>query len=217
VTTQLTQPPINLPDCFKWFKDLPQQNEAIAWLDSQLTEAQRTGLAQRFRAKPKTQKPPTQAMLSMTWTGKYHATGFRIFRLAVVQDDATLDQIPVLSGAACTQYESFVHPAEDYSGSLRCLPEGIYSVGIVEDSRSEGLNSWGEGLGRWAIALNVIAKHQVNNRSAFYIHDDANRSYSMGSAGCICPFESEDLGKILTWMEVYNPLELICDLGTGLL
>jgi hypothetical protein len=136
----------------------------------------------------------------------------------LVNGDRIVDQMSVLSGAGVTQDEGFVRPEDDYSGSLRCLPEGIYDLGAVEDSRSEGLESWGEGLGRWAIALNVIPSHAVNNRSAFYIHDDANRSYAKGSAGCICPFRLEDMNRIVAWMSAQAaPKQLVCDLGTGFL
>jgi hypothetical protein len=220
----MTLKEIRLPDCFAWWKALPQQQDAVKWLDAQLSDEQRAEFGRRFRANPeaianiKAQVAIASVYLKLTWTGSYDQTGFRVFRLALVNDEVMVDQIPVLSGAGVTQDEDFVRPEDDYSGSLRCLPEGIYDLGAVEDSRSEGLESWGEGLGRWAIALNVIPDHAVNNRSAFYIHDDANRSYAKGSAGCICPFKVEDMNRIMGWMSAYTkPKQLVCDLKTGFL
>jgi hypothetical protein len=224
--------PIQLPDCFKWWKNLPQQIDAVEWLNNQLTDEQRAEFGRRFRANPtaaiaikdapEIEEVPADVeqdvWLKMNWTGSYDPDGFRIFKLALYNNGNIVDQISVLSGAGVTQDEAFVRPEDDYSGSLRCLPEGIYNLGIVEDSRDEGAESWGEGIGRWAIALNVIDNHAVNNRSAFYIHDDSNRDYSKGSAGCICPFKADGMQRIIGWLEAKTkPSQMVCDLGTGFL
>ena len=120
----------------------------------------------------------------------------------------------MLSGAGFTQSEPFVRPQQDYSGSMRCLPEGIYELGPVEDA-GKG-QSWGAGLGRYAIELKP--KTNVGGRSALFIHLDANKTVSPGSAGCVCPFNDQDIFRIMGWLSQTNaPKELVCDLGMGTL
>lgn len=143
----------------------------------------------------------------------YYKSGFRVFSLDLYNDEGKkADSVAVLSGAASTQYSPFVRPERDYSGSNRCLPEGVYKLGPLEDAGANA--SWGEGLGRWWVSVDAV--YPVNSRSAFGIHDDANRAYSMGSAGCVCPWNSDGLARIVGWFKQQaRPAELVCDLGTG--
>lgn len=156
------------------------------------------------------------SFLYLTFADRYQ-NGFRVFDLALYNSEGKkADAIPVLSGSALRQYSRFIHPSKDYAGSGNPLPEGIYDLGSLEDSISSGKESWGEGIGRYWIS--VDSRFNVNNRSSFGIHDDDNREYSPGSAGCICPFASKQMGTILKWIKQQaRPSFLICNLNTGFL
>jgi hypothetical protein len=138
----------------------------------------------------------------------------RIFRLELRNDGKVVDALPVYAGHTSVQREALIHPTLDRPGSLRPIPEGVYGVGPVED-RGPG-RSWGEGIGRYWIDLPAIPQYHANNRSAFGIHDDDNRSYSLGSAGCIVPPKTQDLYRILGWCNAANPPKyLAVDYGFG--
>lgn len=154
------------------------------------------------------------SILYLVYANRYYQ-GFRVFNLEFYSTEGKkVDSLPVLSGSASTQYSDMVAPEKDYSGSGRCLPEGVYSLGELEDIGTG--RSWGEGIGRYWVS--VDATNPVNSRGNFGIHDDANRSYSMGSLGCVCPFSSEGYDRIVGWMtQKSRPQYLICNLGTGFL
>lgn len=156
------------------------------------------------------------SFLYMRFADKYH-DGFRVFDLGLYnQLGIKVDGISVLSGSSNRQYSELIHPSKDYAGSGNPLPEGVYDLGEVEDARNEGKDSFGEGIGRYWIRLNQ--RFHVNDRDAFGVHDDENREYSPGSAGCVCPFASIKMQTILSWMrQKARPRYLICDLGTGFL
>jgi hypothetical protein len=205
--------PINILDTYKYYRGLPGQVEAARYLDSILTEDEKTHFSQLYRDNPPTQ--PQQAPPTVDMTMTFHGTyiyGFREFDLALTNNGKSVDRVSVLSGAGSTQTEPFVLPSKDYPGSLRCLPEGYYEVGPVEDAGAG--QSWGEGLGRYVIELKPLSN--VGGRSAFFIHVDANKSYSPGSAGCPCPFNDKDIFKVMGWLnQKAKPELLICDLGLG--
>lgn len=203
---------IKLLDAFKFYKALPGQVKGIEYLDSLLTEQQRENFAKFYRDNPPPPLPAaTEIYLLMTYSGEYQS-GFRKFNLDLMNGDRRVDRVAVLSGAGFTQDEAFVKPSQDYSGSMRCLPEGIYELGPVEDAGAG--QSWGAGLGRWAIELKP--KSPIGGRSALFIHLDANKASSPGSAGCVCPFNDGDIYKIMGWLQQKTkPTKLICDLGMG--
>ena len=213
--------PIKLINSFTWFRGQAHQEAAIQWLDQNLPDELREEFGRKFRQKPVEMKltQPSIVQLEMSWTGKTDPRGFRIFRLTLTNNGRAVDAIDVLSGNSLTQTENFIRPEQDYSGSGRCLPEGVYSVGHVEDSQLlPAAPSWGEGIGRYWMSLEVLPRYASNNRSAFGIHADDNASYSPGSSGCVCPLDTKDLKTILKWMSAKaRPVQLVCDLKTGFL
>lgn len=204
---------IKITDAAKYFKGLPHQVEAFQYLQGLISEPELKRFAELYRT-PKAEPPqPADIRLVMKPSGD-RLNGFRVFRLQLVNDGKTVDQVSVLSGGGYTQDESFVRPENDYSGSMRCLPEGVYAIGPVEDAGSG--QSWGEGLGRYWISINNV--NPQNNRANFGIHLDDNAAYSPGSAGCVCPFNPNDFAKILKWLNAKaRPDYLYCDLGLGTL
>ena len=132
------------------------------------------------------------------------------FVLAWTKNGEPVDQMIVLSGAPNTD---IVEPADDYAGSLRPLPEGIYNVGPVE-------RGWfGDTMGNIAVELVIQSSYAANDRSAIFIHEDANRSMgSPGSAGCICPYTAADMERVAGWLNSFNrPNFIVVDHGLGFL
>lgn len=216
---------IKLLDTYKWWKAQPQQLEAVKWLDQNLSKEQREEFQKLFRAKPANPQPlkprtpvKSRTWLLLEWSGTYedhYDTSFKALELKLMAGDKKVDSAWVLSGGEYAQSENFVHPADDWSGSLRPIPENVYAVGPVEDA-GEG-SSWGPGLGRWWVDL--TPKFHPNNRSAIGIHVDANAAIgSEGSAGCICPFNPNDINRIIGWLRQQSrPKELVVNWGMGYL
>lgn len=213
--------PIKLQETYKYWRGYPHQLDAVNWLDKNLTPEQRAEFEKRFRAAPVT--PPTlqvtpvkaSVWLYLMPTGDY-VNGFRKLRLQLRSGAKVVDTVACISGADYRQDEPFVHPNRDWSGSDRPIPENVYALGPLEDSLVDrGTYSWGEGLGQYWVEL--TPKHHPNNRSAIGIHEDANASYSPGSAGCVCPLGNGIL-RVAKWMQAAaRPKELIVDWSTGYL
>jgi hypothetical protein len=152
--------------------------------------------------------------LQMKGTGRYHL-GFRVFELALMNGSKKVDAVSCLSGYAGRQYTAIPHPTSDYSRSGNPCPENVYDFpnGLEDAGRGD---SWGEGLGRFWVGLEP--RYAANDRSAIGIHDDANREYSRGSAGCICPFSPSGIERIVGWFKQSQPPKyLIVDHGFGYL
>ncbi len=212
--------PIKLINSFTWYRGQPHQETAIQWLDRNLRDDIREEFGRRFRQKPPERSLPSIVQLEMNWTNRLDRRGFRIFRLALTNTGKEVDAIEVLSGDLPSQSSNFIRPEKDFSGSGRCLPEGVYSIGHLEDSQLiRSTPAWDNpGIGRYWISLEVLPQYKVNNRGAFGIHADANASYAPGSIGCVCPLDANGLKKILNWMSAKaRPVQLVCDLKTGFL
>ncbi len=148
--------------------------------------------------------------LLMLPTAKRDRYGLIEFDLSLRNNGKAVDRVIVSSGQPNRQ--ELVHPAIDYPGSLRPLPEGCYRIGNVEHNP----NGWGPGLGNWWVDL--IPVKPANSRSAFGIHLDANISRSPGSAGCVTPATADRLDRVLKWIEAKNrPTYLFADYGKGYL
>jgi hypothetical protein len=151
--------------------------------------------------------------LYLTWPGTY-LDGFKRLQLDLMNGKARVDRVPALSGFANCQMENFIHPSLDESGSGRPISEGVYRIGIPEYNP----HSWGDGLGYWWSDLVVQPEFRVNTRSAFGIHDDFNRSYAKGSAGCVVTYSTNDFQRILKWLQFRSrPTTLVVDWKLGFL
>lgn len=148
--------------------------------------------------------------LTLKPTGQRDDYGCLTFTLSWTKNGDPVDQMTVLSGAPNTD---IVYPTEDFSGSLRPLPEGVYNLGPVE-------RGWfGEAIGNIAVELLVQPAYKVNNRSAFFIHEDANRAMGApGSAGCVSPYTATDMERVASWLNARSrPQYLVADYGLGFL
>lgn len=152
--------------------------------------------------------------LIMKPTGKRDRWDFRQFDLALTNNGKAVDRVTVISGGGAAQYERFVYPTKDYSGSFRPVPEGIYLIGKPEHGW------WGEAIGEIWIGLEAIKSSKVNDRENIGMHCDYNRRIPgyMGSAGCVCTYDNAGIERIAQWCEAQHPPEhLVVDYGLGFL
>lgn len=146
--------------------------------------------------------------LRCTPAGQRDEWGCLQFRLDRMRDTVVLDRVIVISGAP---YANILHPTDDYSGSMAPCPEGVYNLGPVE-------RGWfGASIGAIAIELMVQERYRANDRSLIFIHEDANRDYAPGSAGCLCPVSASDMEQVAAWFSAARPDSLVMDCGLGFL
>lgn len=85
-----------------------------------------------------------------------------------------------------------VTPWEDYPGSCRPIPQGLYTIGKpVHESESE----MDDAIGPDWIPLDP--QTEIGGRSGFLIHRDWNYLNSPGTAGCIAPCVNSHMDLIL--------------------
>jgi muramidase (phage lysozyme) len=165
--------------------------------------------------------PPAVAGLTelvLTSTEGFDDLGLRKFLLAIYQEGKRVTpNLIVSSGQPAVQ--RLIHPKDDYSGSGRAIPEGLYAIGKVERSPT---GSWGEGIGPIWIALEPWKGFRANNRSAIGVHVDFNRHdrvtrqpKSPGSIGCVATLTVQDAETVCTWLDKFRPQWLVVDYGKG--
>lgn len=85
-----------------------------------------------------------------------------------------------------------VPPKEDYPGSCRPIPQGLYTIGLpVHESESE----MDDAIGPDWIPLTPLTP--IGGRDGFLIHRDWNYVRSPGTAGCPAPCVHEHMNQIL--------------------
>jgi len=101
---------------------------------------------------------------------------------------------PTLGMVACSGapgHQVYRPANEDWSGSKRPCPEGVYRV------NGPFYGNWGEGIGKVCFTLEPVVR--VNNRTHLLIHADDNRRYAPGSLGCVCPLTGKDMKLVTDW------------------
>lgn len=205
-------PPIKILDTYKFYKGLPGQVKAAQYLDKILTAQQKEDFAALYRSNSAPVAPPATVYLLCEKTEGYDNYGLRILRLSLMNGDRTVDKIAACSGQLYAQ--EFIDPRNDYSGSMRPCPEGVYDVGAIDDIGYDPGAS--DGFGRYFVP--IVQRSAPNNRSAFGLHQDRNRNTSPGSAGCLSPYTFEDISKVITWLRAAaKPQYLVVDWGVGYL
>jgi hypothetical protein len=201
---------IKIADAFKFYKGSEGQVKAAIYLDDILTDEQKIKFQDLYR-KPPAKIAKQKEYIYMKWSGQYDEYGLKIFGFYFMSGDTVVDKVAVCSGQNYAQ--DVVRPLDDYSGSMRPCPEGVYDLGAVDDLGYDPGSS--DGFGQYVIPLLPRANIQ---RSQLLIHADRNRSTSPGSAGCCCPFNPENMLKIVNWMRQQSaPKYLIVDHELGFL
>jgi hypothetical protein len=206
-------PLIKIPDAFKFYKGTEGQVAAADYLDSVLSDDEKTKFQDLFRQPPpqKAEEAKQDTYIYMKWSGQYDEYGLKIFGFYFMNGQTAIDKVAVCSGQAYAQ--DVVWPLDDYAGSMRPCPEGVYDLGAIDDLGYDPGSS--DGFGQYVIPLLPRA---AIGRSALLIHADRNRSTSPGSAGCCCPFNPENMLKIIGWMRQKSaPKYLIVDHELGFL
>ncbi len=203
---------IKILDTYKFYKGLPGQVKAAEYLDGILTNPQKAEVAKLYRSNPEPVTLPSTIFLLCERTESYDEFGLRILRLSLMNGDRTVDKIAVCSGQSYAQ--EFIDPRDDYSGSMRPAPEGVYDFGAISDLGYDPGS--GDGFGRYFIP--IVQRSAPNNRGEFGMHQDRNRATSPGSAGCVSPYNANDMLRIVGWFDaISKPKYLVVDWGFGYL
>ena len=110
--------------------------------------------------------------------------------LYFIQNKKITDKVVgVVSGNASTQVY-FPKASPGPAGSLKPIPEGIYSLEKPESSDIQAIGPWFAPI-----------VPDPSPRGEFGIHLDGNRSSSPGTAGCIGLPDTVSLNKFLVWMK----------------
>lgn len=151
-------------------------------------------------------------LLVLTYLNKLDQFGFKQLLLRFVNNGKTIDQLSVVSGGKAQQSEAFVNPKNDFSGSGRPIPEGVYTIGkLIKMSAAEA------GVGYNKIPLDVIPDFKLNNRTEILFHDDYNRQEARGSLGCVVTYNDVDMQRIIKWVTAQtHPTHLVVDWNFGL-
>jgi hypothetical protein len=115
--------------------------------------------------------------------------------------------IEMISGLP--QYEH-CHPHNDYAGSCRPIPEGIYTVGEPVYEHPEDCDP--------AIGPDWIPLYPTTNisgRDGFLIHRDWNYAIAPGTAGCPAPMRHADMDRIVEAVADGEFVTLVVDYGYG--
>jgi hypothetical protein len=198
------------------YKKLPHQLAAFKWLDAELTDDQREMFARLYRTDPVTPPAAKDGFIELrfTPTGSFTGAGLRRFNLHLTNNGTPVDGIVAYSGQPGDVQRNLVHPTKDSSGSMRPIPEGVYSIGKIETAPT----SWGDGLGKYWIAIEVLPAFRANNRGDFGFHIDANAVYKPGSAGCIVTPVEDNFMRLLGWLRADSPpVHLVVDYDLGFL
>lgn len=140
--------------------------------------------------------------------GQVGPEGVEPLRMALWVDGKEDDHVLAYSGAPGAQ--NFRTLANERRGVLEPIPEGSYhEIGALE---------WAGGPGNyqtyWSSALGPVVA-QIYGERAIMMHLDANRSYSPGSAGCLCPVDLVSLKKVVAWWTEGKPERVEVDWGLG--
>lgn len=103
------------------------------------------------------------------------------------------------------------HPYEDYPGSYRPIPEGLYDVGKPQHDIRYAIP--GDPIGPdW---IDLYPKTNIGGRSGILIHKDYNWQTSPGTAGCISPTRNRDMDVIIELVKSHQLETLRVSYGYG--
>jgi hypothetical protein len=103
-------------------------------------------------------------------------------------------------------------PSEDYPGSCRPIPEGVYKIGQIVKECEETCDG---AIGPDWIELIVLS--DIGGRNAFLIHRDWNYHLSPGTAGCPAPLRHTDMDVIIDAIRQQKITHFVADYGYGTL
>lgn len=178
--------------------DLAGRNTWFAYLPH--AELLKDGVAIAPYVSPSTSLPGPTNHLRMNRSGACDQFGGELFKLSWIKDGRLVDALHVVSGQPGLKG---VRCSDDHCGSMRPCPEGTYRLGEVEEGR------WGDAIGDYWISING-----TEPREAVGIHQDANRAWAPGTAGCLGALNQSDMIRICGWRNA-GAAVLVVDHGLG--
>lgn len=145
----------------------------------------------------------SESVVRINRTSKTSANGLVELQVALTRNGAIVDQLPAISGVGSRQ--AFRTGELSKSGSMEPLPEGYWSLGVVEwasGTKGDYTRSWADpndGLGPVWITMNPLF---TTERTGIGFHLDNNAPVGMpGTAGCIGILNKTDLAKLVSWFD----------------
>ena len=209
-----------LHNAFKYYRSLSHQDEAIAFLERELSEYQQQEFFRLF-SPPQPPAKTHEPFMLLTATYGFANNGLRILRLDFYKDGKHYHTMPAYSGIVTTQASWCFQQAKDSPPEV-CMPipEGLYHLpgapgdpdvtlewaqGRVDDYTT----SWGRGLG----PLWVQLQYQGDTaRDHLGMHLDGG---GPGSAGCVVFRDTDALKRFVKAMREVDPCKLYVDWGLG--
>jgi|GEM_PF-4541097 hypothetical protein len=145
----------------------------------------------------------SESVIQINRTSKTNPNGLVELQVALLRNGAIVDQLPAIAGVGSKQ--AFRTPEQSRSGSMEPLPEGYWSLGVVEWAsgiKNDYTRSWpdpNDGLGPVWITMNPLFSTE---RTDIGFHLDNNASRGMpGTAGCVGILNKTDLSKLVNWFD----------------
>lgn len=211
-----TTSPISLVNAVKYYDSQPHQIEAFKWLDGQITESQRLQFGTLYRALPGAtvkaslpvaSKPQPYFIFDMPLKDKPSAN--------IIVGTLRLKGFPNIDSVSewdCTSGQ----PRYQYSGATDMKGKGaLPGHKYVKDSKGQPIKHYWVNTSPYNLkhvkgiagnAFHILPDPITINgvqRSELMIHNDANRLYSPGSAGCIVALSNA------TWKEIEDAINAI--------
>jgi hypothetical protein len=149
-----------------------------------------------------------------TRLNKRDGYGLELLKTTVYKEGKSIGSVSMVSGQAYAQ--TFRKGKETYAGSMEPAPELREGYKIHDIQWSGGKDNYSgsvhsSGLGPWLVWLEE--DRSDCRRSEICFHQDWNRSYSPGSAGCLCTTCLEDSKKLIALLRQADPKKLFVDWG----
>lgn len=145
------------------------------------------------------------AFLEVTLTPDRTEAGERLLNVDLVLDGQVIQRLQAISGKPDVQY--FRTGRESIAGSREPLPQGIYTIGAVDQGPDLPLS-----LG--PIFIEIFPQF-ATQRSALGIHLDGDRAFQQGAGtlGCLGLLSQQDIDTVTNFVTTYHPRRLVVDYG----
>jgi GH24 family phage-related lysozyme (muramidase) len=204
ISSAPTEKPISLLNVVKHYKDLPHQNKALEWLDSCLSDNVRSEFASLYRALP---EPVSRSSLPEKFAPRLvfdMPLGDQATRNIII-GVLTLKGWKTEQDWQCTSGQ----PGYQYSGGTKLKGKGpLPGHRYVKTPEGNNVESYQVNLSPYNLkhvkGIEGNAFHILPDpiyigrvmRSELMIHNDSNRLYSPGSAGCIVTMTTKEFSQI---------------------
>ncbi|WP_088894428.1 hypothetical protein [Leptolyngbya ohadii] len=182
----------------------------------QQTDAGLFAIAPPGKVPPMTQTE--RRVIRITRTNRTDSKGLVLLNVALLEGNRTIDQLPAVSGQPGSQ--AFRTVIQSRAGSMEPLPEGYWTVGVVEwasGMRDDYSKNWPDGANGLGPVWVGMRCNSPTERTAIGFHLDNNAAANPGTNGCVGILSLADLKKFVGWFNDprYAPKVAIVNWGLG--